>query len=121
MRNRRGHGSAWYVSAALDDNSLRAVLRQVLTTAGLPARPSANRDVEIVTRTDGSTDYTFILNHGTTGASVTVPARAWNLLTDTEATGAIDLPGLGAAVLSHPTSPASDLLTVTIPSRNIEV
>ncbi len=121
VRNRRGQGSAWYVSAALDDNSLESVLRRVLASAGLSARPSANRDVEIVTRTDGSTDYTFILNHGTTAASVTVPARAWNLLTDTEATGAIDLPGLGAAVLSHPTSPASDLLTVTIPSRNIEV
>ncbi|MET4639820.1 beta-galactosidase [Mycetocola sp. 2940] len=121
VRNHHGNGAAWYVSAALTDDSLEELLRLVLEEAGLPTRPTSNRRVEIVTRTDGTTDYTFVLNHGTTAATVSVPTGAHDLLAGTDVTEHIEVPSLGAAVLRHPARYDQDLLTVTIPSKNIEV
>lgn len=121
VRNARGEGAAWYVSAALDDTSLEAVLRQVLDAAGLPARADVDRDAEIVTRTDGDNEYVFVLNHGLTAISVTTPTGAVDLLTGNPSTGRFDLPALGAAVLSTPARRPNDFSPVTISSRNNEV
>ena len=113
VRNRLGSGSAWYLSAALDDAGLEAVLGQVVTAAGLPARPAPNRDVEVVTRSDGSTDYTFVLNHGTAPVSVTAPTGSRDLLTGEATGGELTLPAYGVAVLAHPAMASADLLTIS--------
>jgi beta-galactosidase len=113
VRNPLGAGSAWYLSAALDGPGLEEVLGQAAAAAGLPARPTPNRDVEVVTRTDGSTDYTFVLNHGTAPVTVTAPEGARDLLTGDDVTGELALPACGVAVLVHTANASADLLTVT--------
>ena len=62
-----------------------------------------------------------LLNHGPTAATVSVPTDAHDLLADRDVTEHIEVPSLGAAVLRHPARHDQDLLTVTIPSKNIEV
>lgn len=66
-RNRYGSGFAWYLSTALTDDSLQAVLHRVADDAGaepvLPGLPSA---VEAVRRGD----LLFLFNHGTEPATV---------------------------------------------------
>lgn len=112
VRNRVGRGSAWYLSAALDDVGLEDVFGRAVAAAGLPARATPNRDVEVVTRTDGSTDYTFVLNHATVPVSVAPPAGSHDLLTGDDVAGELTLPGYGAAVLAHAATASADLLTV---------
>jgi beta-galactosidase len=121
VRNAHARGAAWYVSAALDDESLEDVLRLVLESAGLPVRATTDRDVEIVTRTDGETDYIFVLNHGLQPTSVTAPSGAHEILTDTAVGDRLDLPALGAAVLATPARQPNASPTVTISPKNIEV
>jgi beta-galactosidase len=101
-RRTHGTGSAWYLSACLDAPALRSVLRRALDAVGLPSR-EARADVEVVTRSDGETDYVFVLNHGTTPMTVRVPAEAADLLGGSlAADGELVLAGYGAAVLAAP-------------------
>jgi beta-galactosidase len=113
VRNTLGAGAAWYLSAALDDAGLEEILASALDAAALPVRATPNRDIEVVTRGDGSTDYTFVLNHGTAPATVAAPEGAHDLLTGDDITGKLTLPAWGVAVLAHPATASAGLLTVT--------
>ena len=73
-------GAAWYVSCVLEPAGLIALFREVLAEAGLPARERIDLDLEAVTRSDATTDYTFVLNHGRREITVDVPAGARELL-----------------------------------------
>ncbi|MET0977045.1 MAG: beta-galactosidase [Leifsonia sp.] len=101
-RSGHGSGSAWYVSAVLDPDALAHLLRDVLADAGLPARDRTDAALEVVTRTDGVVDYTFVLNHGREPITVDVPIAAVDLLTGASVSGALLLERFGAAVLEHP-------------------
>lgn len=103
VRRPLGRGASWYLSAVLTDNGLEQILGSVLDAAGLTRR-LPDRDLEVVTRTDGSTDFTFVLNHGVHPTSVAVPSGA-RLLDDVEATDSLCLPGYGVAVLAHSHEP----------------
>ncbi|MBI9113455.1 beta-galactosidase [Sanguibacter suaedae] len=72
-RNSFGDGAAWYVSTRLTGEGLTAFLDEVYVDAGLSPDRALPSDVETVRRTtpDGTTDYTFVLNH--TDEAVTVP------------------------------------------------
>lgn len=96
-----GAGAAWYVSAVLDDAGLQGMFRTVLAEAGLPARGILNPDLEVVTRSDGETDYTFVLNHGRDEITTDAPAGAHDLLSDADVGPTLTLPRFGAAVLAH--------------------
>ena len=56
--------------------------------------------LEVVTRSDGETDYTFVLNHGTEPLAVTTPQDSVDLLGATGADGVLTLPRYGVAVLA---------------------
>ncbi len=102
-RNEYGDGSAWYVSAVLEEAGLQAILREVLAEAGLRAREAVDLDLEIVTRTDGDTDFVFVLNHGRRDIAVDIAAGALDLLTGDVVDENLTLPRFGAAVLQQPT------------------
>jgi beta-galactosidase len=60
-RHRFGAGSAWYVSTALSDDSMEALLRRVAESAGVtPVLPGLPAQVEAVRRGE----QLFLLNHG---------------------------------------------------------
>ncbi|WP_052226911.1 beta-galactosidase [Microbacterium mangrovi] len=108
-----GKGSAWYVSCVLDDEGLTAVFRDVLTRAGIPARDQVDVHLDVVTRADADTDYTFVLNHGRDPLTVDVPAGARDLLTGQTVADTLTLPRYGAAVLASPRAGAVPFLTLT--------
>jgi beta-galactosidase len=102
-RNRRGAGSAWYLSCHLGADVGR-VLDLALADAGVgPELPGLPDGVEATRRyaADG-TGYLFLLNHGTTECHVPLPhppAAGTDLLTGADATGGVRLAPLGAAVV----------------------
>lgn len=120
-RRRHGAGTATYLSAALDAEGLEAVFATVLDAAGLPHRTDRVRDLEIVTRTDGETDYTFVLNHARAELTIETPPASHDLLTGTDfgsadAGDTITLAGFGVAVLRHPSAPTAPFLNPTTPN-----
>ena len=114
-RRPHGDGHAWYTSAVLEPAGVLAVFRDVLATANLPARERTDTDLEAVTRSDASTDYTFVLNHGRGELTVDVPAGAHDLLGDAGAsTGAtLTLQPFGAAVLATPRAAIAPFITLS--------
>ncbi|GAA1778188.1 beta-galactosidase [Agromyces lapidis] len=118
-------GAAWYTSCVLERAGLVALFREVLAAAGLPARERIDLDLEAVTRSDDTTDYTFVLNHGRRELVVDVPAGARDLLAG--AGGGLDtalraystdratltLPRFGAAVLATPRADAPPFITLS--------
>lgn len=100
-----GAGAAWYLSAGLDSDGMRAVLSEVFAAAGVPVPASTERDtdLEVVTRTDGVTDYTFVLNHGRRTLTAPRIPGGRDLLTDADAAPGLPLGPFGVAVIAHPT------------------
>jgi beta-galactosidase len=88
-------------------------MRAVLESAGLPARERIDTDLESVTRSDESTDYTFVLNHGRTERTVDVPVGAVDLLTGDTVTGRLTLARFGAAVLAAPRAASAPFITLS--------
>ncbi len=112
--HRHGDGSAWYVSAVLQSEGLVRVLGSVLEASGLPFRSTPSRDLEVVTRSDGTTDYTFVLNHGTHSATVNIPSGAREMLTGTSPGDTMIVPSRGVAVLEHTWAKEAPFLTTSI-------
>ncbi|WP_308467825.1 beta-galactosidase [Rathayibacter soli] len=98
-RRSHGRGAARYVSAGFSPTGLRAILADALRDAGLPVAENTDRQVESVTRTDGTTDYTFLLNHGAAEARVSIEPGVRDLLTGDRPVHELRLPGWGVAVL----------------------
>lgn len=113
-RNRRGAGTAWYLSVRLDDAALGALLAGVgarATAADLRAAstPGPGPGVEVVRREDGALAWIFVLNHTddpyrVASAPLGLAPGAVDLLTDTAAEG-LTVPGGGVAVLHGRISP----------------
>ena len=100
-------------SAVLEPDGVVALFREVLAAAGLPARERTDSDLEAVTRTDATTDYTFVLNHGRGELTVDVPDGAEDLLTGIRSTGWLTLGRFGAAVLATPHAEAPPFITLS--------
>lgn len=109
----RPSGTAWYVSCVLERDGLIALFRDVLAAAGLPARERIDLDLEAVTRSDETTDYTFVLNHGRREITVDVPAGARDLLTGSTDGRTLALPRFGAAVLATPRAAKPPFITLS--------
>ena len=118
-RRTAGAGSAWYVSAMLEDAGLAAVLRDVLGDAGLAARTEVNVDFEAVTRSSDDTDYTFALNHGRTPLTIAVPEGALDLVTGLLTGPTLVLGRYGVAVLATPRGGEPPFLTLVEASEGV--
>ncbi len=99
-RRRHGAGAARYLGTVPDAAGLATILAATLTAAGLPARELS--PIEVVTRTDGVTDFTFYLNHDLVPHPIATPAGATDLLTGQTVTANTTIPGQGVLVLAHP-------------------
>ena len=108
-----GSGAAWYLSAVLEPAGMLALFREVLAAAALPARSRTDSSLEAVTRSDATTDYTFVLNHGGGELTVDVPEGAENLLTGDRTTGRLTLGRFGAAVLAAPRAGTAPFITLS--------
>ena len=115
-------GGAWYVSCVLEPSGLIELFRSVLEAAGLPARARIQQDLEAVTRSDETTDYTFVLNHGRGDLTVDVPEGARDLLApegldtlrySTDGRATLTLPRFGAAVLATPRAETAPFITLS--------
>lgn len=115
-RRAHGSGAGWYLSAVLEPAGMTAFLRTILTEAGLPTRSRAETALEVVTRTNDTTDFTFVLNHGREPLTVDVPAESNDLLGAPHA-GRLTLSRFGAAVLVTPRAPVPPFITLTDPTR----
>jgi beta-galactosidase len=104
-RREHGAGAAWYLGAGLDEQGMRAVLARVFAAAGVPAASTPRTASEVVTRTDGVTDFTFVLNHGREPLTVDGIPRGIDLLTGADVGGGVTLGAFGVAVVSHPSHP----------------
>ncbi|ERK69693.1 Beta-galactosidase protein, partial [Leifsonia aquatica ATCC 14665] len=100
-RRAHGAGAAWYLAAGLDEQGMRAVLSAVFTAAGVAIR-EPDTALEIVTRTDGATDYTFVLNHGREARTAPRIPGGTDLLTGVDAGAGLPLDAFGVAVVAHP-------------------
>jgi beta-galactosidase len=99
-RHRLGSGVAWYLATRPDADGLARILDLVGAGAGLPAVPVAPAGVEVVRRTGDDASWLFLLNHGSSPA--TVAAGGLDLLTGRSYDGTVPLPPGAVAVLREP-------------------
>lgn len=95
-RNAHGSGAAWYVSTRLDEDSLDALLADVLAEAGI-ATERAPEGLERVTRHGAGASYEFLVNHA--DAERTVAASGVELLTGATVDGSLTVPAGGVRVV----------------------
>ncbi|WP_336644925.1 beta-galactosidase [Microbacterium sp. USHLN186] len=115
-RRAHGEGSASYVSAMLTPGGLLTVFADLLRAAGLPVREHTDVNAEAVTRSDGETDYTFLLNHGAEPVAFRLPASGTDLITGAEVADVMDLDGYGVAVVAAPRATEIPFITLTTPT-----
>jgi beta-galactosidase len=93
-RNKAGAGQAWYVSTQIDGDDLGAFVTAVLDGAGISAA-LLPEGLEIVTRSNASESFTFLINHSE--APITSPVTGVDLMTGTASTGTV--PARGVSVI----------------------
>lgn len=88
-RTTAGPGSAWYVSAKLEDAGVRSLVGDLVERIGLsgPAVPSG---IEAVRRTHPDRSYLFLTNHS--AEPITVTASGTELVTGMAVDDSIDIP-----------------------------
>lgn len=98
-RNAHGAGTGWYVSTRLDVAALGPVLAAVYADAGVT--PAARAEgVEVTTRHGDEHDYVVVVNHR--DETVTVEVHGTELLTGTDAAGAVQVGAGDVAVIRTP-------------------
>ncbi|WP_170192075.1 beta-galactosidase [Rhodoglobus vestalii] len=95
-RNRFGSGAAWYVATALDEPTFADLMGRALDEAGVE-RLDLPAGVEVVTRSNDSDRYRFVINHG--AHQIAFPADGAELLTGTAVTGSVTVPAGGVRVI----------------------
>jgi beta-galactosidase len=94
-----GRGAAYYVTTSLGREGLSELVELLCADAGvepvLGVRPP--EDVEIVRRSNGAKDWTFVINHGV--EDVTVPLDGVDLLAGAPTGGTLNLTAGGVAVV----------------------
>ena len=105
-----GRGTAWYLSADLDDEGLGALVDRILQETGVEPVARVSDGVEAVRRASSTDSYVFLINH--TEEEAWAEATGTDLLTGTEHDGRVVLAGGAVAVLreapASQTSPTSE-------------
>ena len=71
----------------------------LLDDLGIAAPLQAPPSVEVLQRAGDGRTYTFVLNHGTTGATVELPGAMWDLIGGKVHTGSLDVAARDVAIL----------------------
>jgi beta-galactosidase len=99
-RHEYGRGVAWYLGTRPEPATMRALLDLARADAGVqPVLPDLPRDVQAIVRHGEGASYLFLLNHGTTAATVALPGPAVDLLGSAGPVDAVTLAPRGVAVL----------------------
>lgn len=93
-RNSWGAGSAWYLATLPDAAGYRALLGEIVASAGV--RPAARVEgadgpLELVRRRGADADYLFVVNHGE--SPVSVETAGTELVTSERVAGRLSVPG----------------------------
>lgn len=98
---RRGGGDragvVWYLSTLPDDESLGAVLEEIVQAAGVTPAAAVPRGVDAVRRRGAGSSWLFLVNHSR-GAQ-TVPVRGTDLVSGRRADSVFRVPAGGIAVV----------------------
>jgi len=96
--NQFGKGNAFYVGTSLDSTGTDWMIEHIYKAAGIKSiAPKVPAGVEVLLRTNGKSEFMFVLNHS--GKKVIVPVQGHDLLTDTEIKDSIELEPAGVAVV----------------------
>ncbi len=103
-RNSFGKGEAWYIAARTEEQFLDDLYGMLAKKLSLPtALPGPlPAGVTATVRTDGKTDYLFLMNFGTETASMDIGgAGGTDMLNGAEVSGMVTLPKYGVKVLKR--------------------
>lgn len=93
-------GTAFYVGTVPNESGMEWLIGHICKTAGVqPASVNVPAGVEILKRTNGKSEFIFMLNHSGEKVSIPFECRGRDLLTDTEINGSCELQPLGVAVI----------------------
>jgi beta-galactosidase len=97
-----GRGKAVYYGSLFNLEAARYLIKRYAGEIGLkPLVAEAPTQVEVTSRTKGTTDFYFLLNHGDSPANVNVGAGFSDLLAGGTATASITLPPFGYRLLKR--------------------
>jgi beta-galactosidase len=97
-----GRGKAVYYGSLFNLEAARYLVKRYAAEMGLtPLLPDVPEPVEVTRRTQGTTNYYFLLNHGDAPATVKVGNDFYDVLNDTVSTVTFTLPPFGYKVLKH--------------------
>ncbi|MGH9584669.1 MAG: beta-galactosidase, partial [Bryobacteraceae bacterium] len=96
--NAFGKGKAVYIGAKLDQASLRRVLNDIASMAGLRPEINAPQGVEVTARRTNGAKWIFLLNHSPQPKGVTLPRSYKDAITGKSAGGSIGLEAYGVRV-----------------------
>ncbi|PZD93068.1 beta-galactosidase [Paenibacillus sambharensis] len=102
--NKLGKGQAYHMAARLQDDFLGGFYQAIVKEAGLAKAVEAELPAGVTAqvRTDGESDYVFVMNFSGRGQSVELDSRQYTNLESGEAvSGKLDLPVNGVAVLKR--------------------
>jgi beta-galactosidase len=95
-----GNGKAIYYGSLFNLDAARYLLRRYTAELGLkPIVADAPEQVEVTRRTNGKTDFYFLLNHGDSPATVKMDRDLGDVLTGEESVRSFTLPAFGYRVL----------------------
>ena len=98
--NEFGKGKAYYVATMPDNAFMQKFLKQVCAEAGVSPVLDTPDNVEAVVRSDGQTDFLFILNHNYEPVEVTLPEGEYvDILSGETMRGTITFNPVQSAVL----------------------
>jgi beta-galactosidase len=100
-RHSLGSGQSYYLGTCLEADGMTWLLDRALGEAGAQSPLPAPAGVEIGRRTDGTQQFTFLLNHNDHPVEITLPAAGRDLLSGNVIQGSLALGAFGAAILAE--------------------
>lgn len=95
-----GAGRAFYIATRPADALIKSLVALLARELQLASPLAAPVEVEIIQRHGQADSYTFVLNHSSEPAEITLTAPMYNLLTGATHGQTFQLPGKGVAILS---------------------
>jgi beta-galactosidase len=89
-RNSFGAGTAWYLATRLDEAATTRLVDRLLTQAGVEPPVSVVPGLEVVTRSNDTSRYVFLINHTTSDHPITIAGH--ELLTGETSTDVVTVP-----------------------------
>lgn len=93
-----GKGNAFYIGTTLDDAGMDWLVELTCKAAGVQPR-SLPVGVELLQRTNGKTDFVFVLNYSDQKVTVPLEGNGIDLLIEAQVNGLVELESMGVAIV----------------------